>query len=52
MSATKRIANQIANHAGIIGGKSKSHANDPYVLKKVEQAKIFMSKAGLPDIKK
>jgi hypothetical protein len=27
---------------------NRSHANDPYVVKKVEQAKAFINKVGLP----
>ena len=30
--------------------KSRSHVNDPFVLKKVEEAKAFISKAGLPHL--
>jgi len=27
----------------------KSHANDPYVVKKAKQAKDFLAKAGIPE---
>ncbi len=36
----------------IIGGEAKSHANDPFVTKKVEKAKETLKKVGLPDFKK
>ncbi len=33
----------------IVSDKVKSHANDPFFVKKVEEAKEFMRKHPLPD---
>ncbi|WP_186292757.1 hypothetical protein [Mucilaginibacter corticis] len=29
---------------------SKSHANDAYVVRKIAQAKVFIAKAGVPNV--
>jgi|GEM_PF-1081760 len=36
----------------IVSGQIKSHANHPFVIKKVEEARKTLKKVGLPDIKK
>ena len=33
----------------IISNQVKNHANDPFVIKKVEKAKETLKKVGLPD---
>jgi len=48
MPTTKRTtANSHGRNATGVVDK-RSHANDAYVLKKVEQAKEFINKAGVP----
>jgi hypothetical protein len=38
--------------AGTVSGQVKSHANDPYVVKKVEEAAKTIQRVGLPRQKK
>lgn len=50
MSTTKRaVESKSASLGGaIVSNAIKSHANDPVVIKKVEEAKAFFKKAGFP----
>jgi len=48
----KTIVNEIVHNTNIMVPEKKSHANDLYVLKKVEQAKAFIKHAGLPKLSK
>ena len=42
-----------STYSGIIANRDiKDHANDPYVLKKIEKAKQMVNKFGLPGDKK
>ena len=52
MPAIKKEVNETYNGNVIIDNNIKSHANDPYVLKKVEKAKQMVNKFGLPGDKK
>jgi len=53
MPATKKVDNNIRYGGGAIIDESlKSHANDPFVIKKAEQAKAILSKIVLPQIEK
>lgn len=36
----------------IVSDQVKSHANDPFVVKKVEKAMETLKKVGLPDVTK
>lgn len=50
MSAINKENNDIRYDGRVTVVKNqKSHANDPYVLKKVEQAKAIMSKVVIPE---
>jgi len=52
MPAIKKQVNESQYGGAIIDGNIKSHANDPFVLKKIEKAKQMVSKFGLPPDKK
>lgn len=53
MPTIKKADNNIIYNGGAIIDKSlKSHANDPLVIKKAEQAKALLSKITLPGIEK
>lgn len=50
MSATNKENNNIRYEGRVTVVKNlKSHANDPYVLAKTEQAKAIMSKVVIPE---
>lgn len=52
MSAINKQNNKIRYDGRVTVVKNqKSHANDPYVLKKLEQAKEILSKVDLSDFK-
>ena len=53
MSATKKLTN-IRNFydGGIISDKVKDRSNDPYFVKKAEEAKETIRRVGLPGDKK
>lgn len=52
MSAINKENNNVRYDGRVTVAKNqKSHANDPYVLKKVEQAKAILSKVDLSDFK-
>lgn len=52
MSAINKENNNVRYDGRVIVVKNqKSHANDPYVLKKVEQAKAILSKVDLSGFK-
>lgn len=48
MTTVKKMA-VISDHSSATTKKHTSHANDPFVLKKLAQAKAIMSKVKLPD---
>jgi len=50
MSATKKLTN-IRNFydGGIISDKVKDRSNDPYFVKKAEEAKAFLRKHPIPE---
>jgi hypothetical protein len=52
MPAVKKEVNESHYSGAIIDNNIKSHANDPYVLKKVEKAKQMVNKFGLPGDRK
>ena len=52
MPAIKKQANESQHGGAIIDNSIKTHANDPFVLKKVEKAKQMVDKYGLPGDKK
>ena len=52
MPPIKKQIDESQHGRAIIDNNIKSHANDPFVLKKVEKAKQMVDKYGLPDDKK
>ncbi len=53
MPAIKKADNNISYGGGaIVSSSVKTHANDPFFVKKVEEAKIAVSKLVLPGTKK
>lgn len=52
MPAIKKEVNENQYSGAVIGNTIKSHANDPYVLKKMEKARQMSNKYGLPGAKK
>jgi len=52
MPTIKKQSSESQYGGVIIDGNIKSHANDPYVIKKVERAKQMVNKYGLPGDKK
>jgi len=42
---------QIFGGRAIVSKEIKSHSNDPFVVKKVEEAKAFFKRAGFPKVK-
>jgi hypothetical protein len=52
MPAIKKQVNESQYGGTIIDGNIKSHANDPFVLKKIKKAKQMVNKFGLPGDKK
>jgi hypothetical protein len=52
VSVIKKELNETHHSDVIVDNSVKSHANDPYVLKKVEKAKQMVNKYGLPGDKK
>jgi hypothetical protein len=52
MPVIKKEVNETQYGGAIIDRNIKSHANDPFVLKKVEKAKQMVNKFGLPGDKK
>jgi len=52
MPSLKKIAVREKKLSISNGVEERSHANDPYVLKKIELAKEFIKRAGLPNLKK
>jgi len=51
--ATEKKANTEKGYSGaILSNNIKSHANDPFFVKKAEEAKIAVSKIVLPERKK
>lgn len=52
MATIKKIATAKTGQNANFNFGLKSYANDPYVIKKVEQAKEFIKKAGFPNLKK
>jgi len=50
MSGTKKASNNVAGNVKPITTSSlKSHKNDPFFVKKVEEAKTALKKLVLPD---
>lgn len=45
----KKLTTIIGFGSSISGYEVKSHANDPFVLKKVEKAKDTLKRVGFPD---
>ena len=52
MPVIKKEVNETQYGGAIIDRNIKSHASDPFVLKKVEKAKQMVDKFGLPGDKK
>jgi len=57
MPAVKKATANEKGYYGnaIVSDKVKDHGNDPFVIKKLEEAKAFLRKNGLngvPDLKK
>ena len=52
MSSVKKGMNESQYGGAVIDNAVKGHANDPYVLKKVEKARQMVNKYGLPGDKK
>jgi len=52
MATIKKIATAKTGQSSTFNFGIKSYSDDPYVIKKVEQAKAFIEKAGLPINKK
>ncbi len=53
MPVVKKADNNISYGGGaIVSSDIKSHANDPFFVKKAEEAKIAVSKLVLPETKK
>lgn len=52
MATIKKITTEKAGQHVAAKAVKKSYANDPYVVKKVEQAKAFIEKTGLPNPRK
>ncbi len=48
----KKTANTKGFGQGIVSGDVKSHANDPFVVKKVKEAEATIQRVGLPGQKK
>lgn len=51
-TALKKGREERAQAYATISDKVKSHADDPYFIKKAEEAKETIKKFGVPDIKK
>jgi len=50
MPEVKKVTAMDKSHSErIVADKAKSHANDPFVLKKVARAKEIVSKIKFPD---
>ena len=48
MSSTKKLTTIIGFGPSIFRNEVKSHANDPFVIKKVEEATKTLQRVGLP----
>ena len=48
MPIIKRAANEEGYGQAIVSNGVKSHANDPYFVKKIEEAKETLLKVGTP----
>ena len=48
MSSTKKLTTTIGFGPSIFSNEVKSHANDPFVIKKVEEASKTLQRVGLP----
>jgi len=51
MATIKKIVNAKTGQSATFNFGIKSYSDDSYVIKKVEQAKAFIEKAGLPNKK-
>ncbi|HEY4325462.1 MAG TPA: hypothetical protein VGN20_15810 [Mucilaginibacter sp.] len=47
MSTVKKASNPKSNHKAVISTEVRDHSNDPFVLKKVAEAKETLSKTDL-----
>ena len=52
MPAIKKQVSESQPGRAIVDNNIKTHANDPFVLKKVERARQMVNKYGLPGDKK
>jgi hypothetical protein len=49
MPTVKKAVVESGYGKAIINNEDRDHSNDPFVVKKVEAAKAFIRKNGLPD---
>jgi hypothetical protein len=48
MPAVKKATNERDHGNAVVSSKVKSYANEPYFVKKTEEAKATIGKVGLP----